>query len=360
VTSTGKQDVVERLTGIGTYEWRLGPDRMTWSDQVFRILGYEPGEIEPDAARVIELAHPEDREQLRKLIGDQLQSPYERTHVWRTVTPDGEVRVVLGIVAAIRSHSSGLPTLIGILQDITSQQLKSRELAAYDEVSKALAAWESRDDPVADVLGAVATALDWAAGALLVPDRNAELLQCVAFWSRPGLDATELESAMRSFRFPATATNAGGYMAERPLVVDDIGSDSEFLHRDPALRVGLRSRVLFPVMHGDQTLAIAELFSERPQTLDDELETTLQGIGRTLGESLAWRRASLEPTMRLTAREREVLQLAASGYQVRQCAKELSITAATIRSHFRNIYEKLGVSDRASAVAEAMRLGLID
>jgi ATP/maltotriose-dependent transcriptional regulator MalT len=40
-------------------------------------------------------------------------------------------------------------------------------------------------------------------------------------------------------------------------------------------------------------------------------------------------------------------------------ARELVVSAATVRTHFEHIYAKLGVSDRAGAVAKAMRLGLI-
>lgn len=61
----------------------------------------------------------------------------------------------------------------------------------------------------------------------------------------------------------------------------------------------------------------------------------------------------------LTPREIEVLQLAAGGLNGPDIAEALVLTAATVRTHFTNIYRKLGVRDRAAAVAKAMRLGLI-
>ena len=61
----------------------------------------------------------------------------------------------------------------------------------------------------------------------------------------------------------------------------------------------------------------------------------------------------------LTPRELEVLGLAADGRNAPKIAEELIVSVATVRTHFGNIYEKLGVGDRASAVAKAMRLGLI-
>ena len=62
----------------------------------------------------------------------------------------------------------------------------------------------------------------------------------------------------------------------------------------------------------------------------------------------------------LTPRELEVLALAAQGLSARQTAERLIVSPATVRTHFENIYAKLGVSDKASAVASALRQGLID
>jgi DNA-binding CsgD family transcriptional regulator len=62
----------------------------------------------------------------------------------------------------------------------------------------------------------------------------------------------------------------------------------------------------------------------------------------------------------LTPREREVLQLAAEGNSGPIIAERLVISPATVKAHFSHIYEKLGVSGRAGAVAKGMRLGLIE
>ena len=61
-----------------------------------------------------------------------------------------------------------------------------------------------------------------------------------------------------------------------------------------------------------------------------------------------------------TVREREVLQLAARGHSTREIAEVLSLSSATVKTHFQRAYEKLGVRDRASAVAECLRRGLIE
>ena len=67
-----------------------------------------------------------------------------------------------------------------------------------------------------------------------------------------------------------------------------------------------------------------------------------------------------EPSSALTPRELDLLQLAARGRSGPQIAHELVLSPATVKTHFENIYAKLGTRDRVEAVAKAMRLGLID
>ena len=62
----------------------------------------------------------------------------------------------------------------------------------------------------------------------------------------------------------------------------------------------------------------------------------------------------------LSEREMQVLRGFARGLSIPQLAKELYIGASTVKTHTQRLYEKLGVSDRAAAVAEAMRRGLLE
>ena len=62
----------------------------------------------------------------------------------------------------------------------------------------------------------------------------------------------------------------------------------------------------------------------------------------------------------LTPREQEILHLIAAGKSLPQIAKELYLGLTTVKTHVQHLYEKLGVSDRAAAVATAMRRGLIE
>jgi two-component system, NarL family, nitrate/nitrite response regulator NarL len=89
--------------------------------------------------------------------------------------------------------------------------------------------------------------------------------------------------------------------------------------------------------------------------------------GRTVLSSDAQAAMASELTLRrsaarslLSARESEILKLLAGGASAPDIAGRLHLSTATVKTHLHNLYEKLEVSDRAAAVAEGMRRGLID
>jgi DNA-binding NarL/FixJ family response regulator len=62
----------------------------------------------------------------------------------------------------------------------------------------------------------------------------------------------------------------------------------------------------------------------------------------------------------LTERQLQVIRMAAQGCSTREIADRLFISPTTVKSHFESAYAKLGASDRASAVAAAIRYGVIE
>lgn len=62
---------------------------------------------------------------------------------------------------------------------------------------------------------------------------------------------------------------------------------------------------------------------------------------------------------RLTGRENEILRLIAEGLTNRQIASDLSISESTVENHIHHLYDKLGISNRAQAVAHAFGARII-
>ena len=78
---------------------------------------------------------------------------------------------------------------------------------------------------------------------------------------------------------------------------------------------------------------------------------------RLIGYFAAGRSAAV-PFAELTDREREVLELVARGRSNSEIARQLVISAKTVRNHVSNVFAKLQVTDRAQAIVRAREAGL--
>jgi DNA-binding NarL/FixJ family response regulator len=84
------------------------------------------------------------------------------------------------------------------------------------------------------------------------------------------------------------------------------------------------------------------------------------GVARRILRYFTEQKVEQKPAgQQLTGREQEVLRLIAKGYSRPEVAKLMGLTANTVSSYTKVIYQKLNVSRRAEAVIEAIRLGLI-
>lgn len=97
----------------------------------------------------------------------------------------------------------------------------------------------------------------------------------------------------------------------------------------------------------DAVLSVARGNTVLPPELADGLADQIRLRGQSQGPVLS-------------EREREVLAGFARGLSIPQVAAELYLSPSTVKTHAQRFYEKLGVSDRAAAVAEAMRRGLLE
>jgi NarL family two-component system response regulator LiaR len=118
-----------------------------------------------------------------------------------------------------------------------------------------------------------------------------------------------------------------------------------------ALRAGAISYLLKDVSVDELAEAIREAYAGRP-TLAPEAAQALIAVARAADEGP-------ELGHDLTSREREVLALMVEGLNNPQIGERLVISVTTVRSHVSNIFSKLGVSNRAEAVALALRNRLV-
>lgn len=348
----------EELARMGSWEVDMDTRRVRWTEGMFRILGLAPGP-RPDGELLLSRVHPEDRERIAAVLEHMFETEEggELSDSFRVVLDDGSVRELRFRGRQEVDERTGRCRWIGATQDVTAERLAERELQAHYAVSQALRDWESFEEGSIALLRRIATALEYPLASLWLPENG--VLRCAAFWHEPSLDSSPFETALRSLTFAPGEGNIGkAWKLREPVLTPDVGGDPQFTLHRLALQLGLQSAVTFPADAPDGPLAVLSLYALERRVLSPSLMRTLTGIGRDLGRFLARRRAQLGPRP-LTKRELEVLTLAVEGLSGPQIAERLFVSPSTIKTHLEHIYDKLGVGDRAAAVATAIRTGLI-
>jgi PAS domain S-box-containing protein len=131
----------EQLAQTGTWEWDLDTDVLLWSDNMFRLLGVEPGSVSPSPEYVIGRVHPDDRDRVEREVELARRDGSLPVPVYRTIWPDGTLHVLRSFPAVADGHEGGPRRLVGAVQDVTalseSQQHTAESLTLMETLQLA-------------------------------------------------------------------------------------------------------------------------------------------------------------------------------------------------------------------------------
>jgi DNA-binding NarL/FixJ family response regulator len=138
---------------------------------------------------------------------------------------------------------------------------------------------------------------------------------------------------------------------DRKVVMLSVYDDEQYLFQ--ALRVGASGYLLKSISSDDLVRQLG-LVRSGESAIDPGLAARAVDTASRLQRDEFWPGAR----QGLTQRESEILSYMVTGLSNRGIANKLVIGDETVKSHLRSIYRKLGVSDRTSAVATALREGI--
>jgi diguanylate cyclase (GGDEF)-like protein/PAS domain S-box-containing protein len=204
----------QRIAHFGSFELDLvnldDPDKnpVSWSDEVFRIYGYEPGGVEQSRRTFFRMVHPDEREEVRQALDYSLREAKPYTIDFRIIRPDGSERNIHGRGDIIFDPKTHKPLkLVGSVQDVTdrvqaeiqlhnaNQELaekvqelerRTKEINLLSEMGSRLQSCKDAEEAYLQISSTAEKLFPRWSGALCVTSASRTAVETVADWGKTG------------------------------------------------------------------------------------------------------------------------------------------------------------------------------
>jgi PAS domain S-box-containing protein len=167
----------QEVARIGSWEWDIVTDRVTWSNELYRLYGLAPNSVEVTFETFLDHVHPDDRDMIRQVVTSAYRDrqPFAVDH--RTVMPDGYVRWLHGRGRVIVDETGAPVRMVGTAQDVTERK-------RLDELRENILSAVSHElrTPLTSIVGFSMTLKD--RGSQLSADARAEMVTHLAEQAR--------------------------------------------------------------------------------------------------------------------------------------------------------------------------------
>jgi len=128
VESESKLARASQLAHVGHWEWDMITNKFSWTDEVYHIFGYQPGEFEPTYEKIMEIIHVDDREKLETAIKDSVENCTPFNVQYRYIKPDGALAYG-HVIGNVEFDSAGKASKLGgAILDITEHKSLQQQL----------------------------------------------------------------------------------------------------------------------------------------------------------------------------------------------------------------------------------------
>ncbi len=133
VTTSAREALLveaERIAHVGSWVWDVGTGSVFWSDEMFRILGYDPCQQRASSDAFFERIHPDDRERVQSAAAKGVSTGVAEQVDYRVALPDGTIRYVTMNGAMLFDQGGQLRRVVGTVRDLTEERALRQKIQA--------------------------------------------------------------------------------------------------------------------------------------------------------------------------------------------------------------------------------------
>jgi PAS domain S-box-containing protein len=265
--------------------------------------------------------------------GDRIQELLEAGQPFRdvelTFRPEtGKKRIVLSSGEVFDLHNE--PCLLFAANDITERKQVEERIRLLQKVTMDVAAAEDLSAALSVVLRDVCETTGWALGQAWLPNENDNTLTRSSAWYASTPDLNDFRESTKDLTFSAGKGLLGRvWQSKRPAWVRDVPVGEDCPRAEFAIHAGLNAGVAFPILSGEEVIAVLEFFLREPREEDERLVHAITAIATQLG--MVVRRKRAEDALRSSEQ-----QLRALAVRLRSAREEEGTRIA------REIHDELG------------------
>ena len=264
----------QRLSHTGSWAWNVARrENAYWSDEHFRIFGFEPGPDPATYSEAFRRIHPDDQVEFQKRLDKSLAEKRDFEFEFRIILPDGNMKYVQTVGHPVLNSAGQVEELVGTGVDVTRQKRAEALLSAEKRMLEKIAAGAELKEVLGSLCDAVEEQAHNLVSMVLLMDPDSRRL-----WPAAGRCVPkEWIAAISPLPIGPSAASCGTAAFMKQMVISaDIASDPLWAaYRETALAHDLRSCWSQPLISKDQevlgTLAMYYPAPRKPGDADLEL-----------------------------------------------------------------------------------------
>jgi len=311
----------QKIAGLGNWSFDRAKRIGEWSEECFRIFGFNPHQPRPSYRALLKRFIGHDRTLLNNALRDALHESKGFDVELRLRLPCGSTRWVRLAGQRADHISADDIRVYGAVMDITQHKLVELRQSIEHTVTLLLADSTTRlpTHVMQQIIQSIGETLGWQCGAFWERDESENAFKRHAQWAVAHPRAARFYAdSPDSFTMVPNCTGliARTVAQSAPVWVEDVLSDENFHKRKDAARAaGVRAAFAFPIEAKGEVIGILEFFSHAPQKPDQDILQSGKFIGRQIAQFFQRRRA--EAALRESeAHFRALVEQAADGFYV--------------------------------------------
>ena len=124
----------QQIARMGSWEWEIASDRVTWSDELYRIYGVTADEEQGSYGSYLDKVHADDRARVGRVIETALTERRPWSLDYRIVRPDGELRMIHARGEVVLGENGRPAVVHGTCQDVTDSHRVEDQLRAAEQL----------------------------------------------------------------------------------------------------------------------------------------------------------------------------------------------------------------------------------